>query len=99
MITILSCANPNYADAKFVFTDTTNSTGWSNDGLAFLLCMVNALYGFLGVDCGAHLCEEIPNPTVNVPKVIVRRDLCLQKRRFADLAIIDVPGADGLCDG
>ncbi|KIW10678.1 hypothetical protein PV08_11642 [Exophiala spinifera] len=71
MITILACAAPNYQPASFVFGDTTNSTGWSNDGLAFLLCTVNALYGFLGVDCGAHLCEEIPNPTVNVPKVIM----------------------------
>ncbi|KIX04567.1 uncharacterized protein Z518_05437 [Rhinocladiella mackenziei CBS 650.93] len=71
IITILACAAPNYQSAKFVFSDTTNSTGWSNDGLAFLLCMVNALYGFLGVDCGAHLCEELPNPTVNVPKVIM----------------------------
>ncbi|KAI1630202.1 amino acid/polyamine transporter I [Exophiala viscosa] len=71
MITILACAAPNYQSASFVFGDTTNSTGWDSNGLAFLLCMVNALYGFLGVDCGAHLCEEIPNPTVNVPKVIM----------------------------
>ncbi|MBV36906.1 MAG: hypothetical protein CMP47_15870 [Rickettsiales bacterium] len=71
MITILACAAPNFQSASFVFADTTNSTGWSNDGLAFLLCTVNALYGFLGVDCGAHLCEEIPNPTINVPKVIM----------------------------
>ncbi|KIW66840.1 hypothetical protein, variant 1 [Phialophora macrospora] len=71
MITILACAAPNFQTAKFVFSDTTNSTGWSNDGLAFLLCIANALYGFLGVDCGAHLCEEIPRPTVNVPKVIM----------------------------
>jgi choline transport protein len=52
MITILSCAAPNYQSAKFVFSDTTNSTGWPNDGLAFLFCIMNALYGFLGVDCG-----------------------------------------------
>ena len=71
MITIMSCAAPNFANAKYVFSDTTNSTGWPNDGLAFLLCIMNALYGFLGADCGAHLCEEIPNPTVNVPKVIM----------------------------
>lgn len=71
MITILACAAPNYQSASFVFGDTTNSTGWSNDGLAFIFCLLNALYGFLGVDCGAHLCEEIPNPTRNVPKVIV----------------------------
>ena len=48
MITILTCAAPNFQSAKFVFSDTTNSTGWSNDGIAFLLCIVNALYGFLG---------------------------------------------------
>ncbi|OCT51319.1 Choline transport protein [Cladophialophora carrionii] len=71
MITILACAAPKFQSAKFVFSDTTNSTGWPNDGLAFLLCLVNALYGFLGVDCGSHLCEEIPRPTVNVPKVIM----------------------------
>ncbi|EXJ58334.1 hypothetical protein A1O7_05759 [Cladophialophora yegresii CBS 114405] len=71
MITILACAAPKFQSAKFVFSDTTNSTGWPDDGFAFLLCLVNALYGFLGVDCGAHLCEEIPRPTVNVPKVIM----------------------------
>ena len=76
MITILACAAPNFSSTRLVFGDTTNSTGWSNDGLAFLLCIANALYGFLGVDCGAHLCEEIPNPTVNVPKVIVS-ELCM----------------------
>ena len=31
----------------------------------------SVLTAILGVDCGAHLCEEISNPTVNVPKVIV----------------------------
>lgn len=71
VITIVACAAPNYQSARFVFGNTTNSTGWSSDGLAFVLCILNALYGFLGVDCGAHLCEEIPNPTINVPKVIV----------------------------
>ncbi len=47
MITILACAAPNFQSAKFVFSDTTNSTGWPNDGMAFLLCIVNALYGFV----------------------------------------------------
>lgn len=71
IITLLACASPNYQSAQDVFTDMTNSTGWPNDGFAFVLCLLNALYGYLGVDCGAHLCEEIPNPTANVPKVIV----------------------------
>ncbi|KAJ5175040.1 uncharacterized protein N7482_000917 [Penicillium canariense] len=71
IVTLLACASPGYQSAQRVFTDMTNSTGWPNDGFAFLLCILNSLYGYLGVDCGAHLCEEIPKPTVNVPKVII----------------------------
>jgi len=98
MITILACAAPNFQSAKFVFSDTTNSTGWSNDGLAFLLCTMNALYGFLGVDCGAHLCEEIPNPTVNVPKVIVSIALLAFASTPAHPTPTDVSGAHGFHD-
>lgn len=29
------------------------------------------MYAYLGSDAGAHLCEEIPNPGKNVPKVIM----------------------------
>ncbi|KIW11193.1 hypothetical protein PV08_10493 [Exophiala spinifera] len=70
-VTILACAAPNYQSGAWVFSTTTNATGWKSDGFAFVLAILNALYGFLGVDSGAHMCEEIPNPTVNVPKVIV----------------------------
>ncbi|RBR09356.1 uncharacterized protein FIESC28_09964 [Fusarium coffeatum] len=61
----------NHASGKFIFTDTTNRTGWSSDGFAFMLAVGNAVYAFLGSDCGAHLCEEIPNPAKNVPKVMI----------------------------
>ncbi|KAF4502552.1 amino acid transporter [Fusarium agapanthi] len=60
-----------HASAEFIFTDTTNRTGWSTDGFAFMLTVGNAVYAFLGSDCGAHLCEEIPNPAKNVPKVMI----------------------------
>lgn len=61
----------DHASAEFIFTDTTNRTGWSSDGFAFMLAVGNAVYAFLGSDCGAHLCEEIPNPAKNVPKVMI----------------------------
>ncbi|KAG5659711.1 hypothetical protein KAF25_002270 [Fusarium avenaceum] len=61
----------DHASAKFIFTDATNRTGWSSDGFAFMLAVGNAVYAFLGSDCGAHLCEEIPNPAKNVPKVMI----------------------------
>ena len=71
IVTILACASPNYQNRSWVFGDTTNSTGWENKGLLFILCLLNNAYGFMGTDAGAHLSEEIPNPMVNVPKVIV----------------------------
>jgi len=49
----------------------TSSTGWSNKGFPFLLATVNTVFSFLGSDCGAHMCEEIPNPGRTVPRVIV----------------------------
>ncbi|KAJ3542333.1 hypothetical protein NM208_g4154 [Fusarium decemcellulare] len=61
----------NHASAEWIFTDTTNGSGWSSDGFAFMLAVGNAVYSFLGSDCGAHMCEEIPNPAKNVPRVMI----------------------------
>jgi choline transport protein len=61
----------NHASASFIFTDATNRSGWSSDGFAFMLAVGNAVYSFLGSDCGAHMCEEIPNPAKNVPRVMI----------------------------
>ncbi|KAH6885179.1 amino acid/polyamine transporter I [Thelonectria olida] len=61
----------NPASASFIFTDATNRSGWSSDGFAFMLAVGNAVYSFLGSDCGAHMCEEIPNPAKNVPRVML----------------------------
>ncbi|KAF7559738.1 hypothetical protein G7046_g4403 [Stylonectria norvegica] len=61
----------DHASGSFMFTDTTNRTGWSSDGFAFMLAVGNAVYSFLGSDCAAHMCEEIPNPAKNVPRVMV----------------------------
>ena len=36
-----------------------------------MLAIGNAVFSYLGSDCGAHMCEEIPNPGKNVPKVIL----------------------------
>lgn len=65
------CSRNAHASASWVFSDTTNGTGWQSDGFAFVLSISNAVYAFLGSDAGAHLCEEIPNPGKNVPKVIM----------------------------
>lgn len=71
-ITLFVCGRNRHASADFIFTDFDNGeSGWSNQGFSFLLAVVNAVFGFLATDCGAHLSEEIANPAKNVPRAIV----------------------------
>lgn len=71
MITLFVVAHNHHASGSWMFTDTTNRTGWPSNGWAFMLAIGNAVYSYLGSDCGAHLAEEIENPAKNVPKVIL----------------------------
>ncbi|KAF2493506.1 amino acid transporter [Lophium mytilinum] len=71
MIVLFVVGRHHHATASFIFTDTTSKSGWSSEGWTFMLAVGNAVYSFLGSDGGAHLCEEIPLPGKNVPKVIM----------------------------
>lgn len=71
VIALFVTGRHHHAPASFIFADVTSQSGWSSQGFAFVLAISNAVYGFLGSDCGAHLCEEIANPSKNVPKVIL----------------------------
>lgn len=70
-IVLLVYSRHRYPSGSWVSGDTTNSTGWPNDGFAFILCIGNAVYAYLSSDGGAHLYEEMPNPGRNVPKVML----------------------------
>lgn len=61
----------HHSSSKYIFTDVTGQSGWPGNGWPFMLAVGNAVFAFLGSDCGAQLCEEIPNPSKNVPKVIL----------------------------
>ncbi|KAF2124686.1 amino acid transporter [Dothidotthia symphoricarpi CBS 119687] len=69
-ITVLACASPNYATAEFVFTDFINETGWP-DGIAWLLGLLQGGFGITGYDAVAHMIEEIPNASVEGPKIMI----------------------------
>lgn len=71
MIALFVVARNHHASGSWIFGNTLNQTGWSSDGFAFVLAITNAVFAYLGSDCGAHLCEEIPNPGRNVPRVIL----------------------------
>jgi amino acid transporter len=74
VITVLVCAimpsqtGAGYASSSFVWTEFTNLTGYGSAGFVFLAGMLNGAYAIGTVDGVCHLCEEIPNPRVNVPK-------------------------------
>jgi choline transport protein len=69
-ITVLACASPDYSSAEFVFTDFINETGWP-DGIGWLLGLLQAGLGLTGFDAVAHMIEEIPNPAVEGPKIMI----------------------------
>lgn len=63
-----STTGAGYASDSFVWTDFQNLTGWSSNGLVFLMGMLNGAFTIGTPDGVCHLCEECPNPKVNVPK-------------------------------
>ncbi|RDW86682.1 GABA permease GabA [Aspergillus mulundensis] len=69
-ITILSCASPNYNSGEFVFGEFINTTGWP-DGVAWLLGLLQGGFGLTGFDGVAHMIEEIPNPSVIGPRIMI----------------------------
>ncbi|OOQ90677.1 putative amino acid permease [Penicillium brasilianum] len=69
-ITVLACAAPNYNSGDFVFREFLNETGWP-DGIAWLLGLLQGGLGVTGFDGVAHMIEEIPNPSVEGPKIMI----------------------------
>ncbi|KAK6438782.1 hypothetical protein LTR95_005010 [Oleoguttula sp. CCFEE 5521] len=59
-----------YASNSFVWSDFQNLTGWSSNGFVFLMGMLNGAFTVGTPDGVCHMCEEMPNPRVNVPKGI-----------------------------
>ncbi|KAF9734720.1 hypothetical protein PMIN06_008034 [Paraphaeosphaeria minitans] len=69
-ITVLACASPNYASGDYVFRQFVNETGWP-DGIAWLLGLLQGGLGLTGYDAVAHMIEEIPNASVEGPKIMI----------------------------
>ena len=70
-ITVLACASPSYQSGDFVYRKFINETGWP-DGLAWLLGLLQGGLGLTGFDAVAHMVEELPDPTVEGPKIMIQ---------------------------
>lgn len=51
--------NAPKATAKVVFTEFSNSGGWSSMGMAILAGQLSGIYTQVGVDTAAHMSEEV----------------------------------------
>ncbi|EUC46550.1 hypothetical protein COCMIDRAFT_92457 [Bipolaris oryzae ATCC 44560] len=62
---------PTHQHARFVFATFINNTGWSENGIAFIVGLVNTNWAFACLDCATHLAEEIHRPEKMVPIAIM----------------------------
>ena len=71
IVTVLACSKGRYQDAKFVFVDAVNNTGWPSKGIAFIIGLVNPAWAFSCLDSVTHFSEETPQPERDVPKAVL----------------------------
>lgn len=69
-ITVLATASPNYQPANFVYGGFINDVGWP-DGFAWLLGLLQGALALTGFDATAHMIEEIPEPHLRGPKILI----------------------------
>ncbi|OQE38274.1 hypothetical protein PENCOP_c008G07654 [Penicillium coprophilum] len=58
-------------DSSYVFAEFSNTSGWDNDGISWLVGLLSTVYPFLGYDAACHLSEEMPKPSRNVPLAMI----------------------------
>ncbi|KAF2851897.1 amino acid permease [Plenodomus tracheiphilus IPT5] len=70
IVVVLGVMSPKNT-ASFVFTEVTNSSGWSNEGVSWLVGLLSAVFPVLGYDAACHLAEEMPHASRNVPLAMI----------------------------
>lgn len=69
-ITVLATSSPKQ-NAKFVFANFVNNTGWESNTIAFIVGLINPNWSFACLDSATHLAEEVPKPERNIPFAIM----------------------------
>ncbi|EME86878.1 uncharacterized protein MYCFIDRAFT_56217 [Pseudocercospora fijiensis CIRAD86] len=73
-IALLALAQPSNGtpkhDAKYVFTDIHNVSGWTPTGWSFLFGFLSVAWTMTDYDATAHITEEIQEPEIKAPWAI-----------------------------
>ncbi|KAJ5686991.1 hypothetical protein N7536_009610 [Penicillium majusculum] len=70
IVSVLGAMSEKHS-ASYVFTEFSNTSGWDNDGVSWLVGLLTTIYPFLGYDAACHLSEEMPKPSRNVPLAMI----------------------------
>ena len=71
ILVVVPAKAPTHEDAKFVFANFVNNTGWASNGIAFIVGLINTNYAFACLDCATHLAEEVHRPEKMIPIAIM----------------------------
>ncbi|KAH0604846.1 uncharacterized protein H6S33_006514 [Morchella sextelata] len=71
VLTLVIMPRGRYASSDSVWRTYEDRTGWNNDGICFILGLINAAFAVGTPDSLSHLSEEIPNPERLVPRGIL----------------------------
>ncbi|GAA5937417.1 hypothetical protein JCM3775_006606 [Rhodotorula graminis] len=69
IISLLACTD-NKNSASYVFTHNINGSGWSSDGLSFLLGLLSVTWTMTDYDATAHISEEVKRASFAAPAAI-----------------------------
>ncbi|KAF2497393.1 amino acid transporter [Lophium mytilinum] len=61
----------SHASSDFVWKTWENNTGYTKNGLVFVLGMLNGSFAIGTPDCTTHMAEEIKKPERNIPKAML----------------------------
>ncbi|GAA5907127.1 uncharacterized protein JCM6883_006148 [Sporobolomyces salmoneus] len=70
IVVTLAKKKENFQSADFVFRTFLNESGWNN-GVAWILGLLQSSFGLIGLDALSHMAEEIPQPHLNIPKAMI----------------------------
>ncbi|KAL7273888.1 choline transporter [Rhizina undulata] len=68
--TVLATSSPKQ-DARFVFANFVNNTGWESNAIAFIVGLINPNWAFACLDSATHMAEEVPKPERTIPFAIM----------------------------
>lgn len=71
IILTVPCKAETHQSAKFVFATFVNNTGWKNNGIAYIVGLINCNWAFNGLDAATHMAEEVLHPEKAIPIAII----------------------------